>query len=93
MVADAFNPSPEEEESGRSLRVPGQPGLHSETLSQINKHKYRTSITPIDAVCFLRLIYFYVHWYFACMYVCVRLLEPLELELQTFVSYHVGAGN
>jgi hypothetical protein len=24
------------------------------------------------------------------MYVYVRVLEPLELELQTIVSYHVG---
>jgi hypothetical protein len=29
----------------------------------------------------------------ACMYVCVRMLDPLELELQTVVSCHVGAGN
>jgi hypothetical protein len=25
-----------------------------------------------------------------CMYVCVRVSDPLELELQTIVSYHVG---
>lgn len=24
---------------------------------------------------------------------CVRVSDPLELELQLFVSYHVGAGN
>ena len=27
------------------------------------------------------------------MNVCVRVLNPLELELQTVVSCHVGAGN
>jgi hypothetical protein len=27
------------------------------------------------------------------MYVCVRASDPLELELQTAVSCHVGAGN
>ena len=30
---------------------------------------------------------------FACMYICVRVLDPLELELQTVVSCHVVAGN
>jgi hypothetical protein len=43
MVADAFNPSTREAEAGRFLslrpawstqRVPGQPGLHRETLSR-----------------------------------------------------------
>ena len=24
---------------------------------------------------------FYMHWHFVCMYVCVRALDPLELEL------------
>jgi hypothetical protein len=27
------------------------------------------------------------------MYVCVRMSDSLELELQTVVSYHVGTGN
>lgn len=36
---------------------------------------------------------FYVHWYFVCMYVCVRVSNPLELELQTLVSCHVGNRN
>jgi hypothetical protein len=36
---------------------------------------------------------FYVHWYFACLYVCVRVSGPLELKLQTAVSCHVVAGN
>jgi hypothetical protein len=30
---------------------------------------------------------------FACVYVCVRLLHPLELELETVGSCHVGARN
>ena len=30
---------------------------------------------------FLRFIYFYEHWCFACLNVCVRVLDPLELEL------------
>ena len=42
---------------------------------------------------FLRFIYLYVHLWFACMYACVRVPDPLELELQTVVSYHVDAGN
>ena len=39
------------------------------------------------------LLLFYVHWCLACMYVCVRVLDPLVLELQTVVSCHVDAGN
>ena len=35
----------------------------------------------------------YMHWCFACMYICVRVLDLLELELQTVVNCHVGAGN
>ena len=27
------------------------------------------------------------------VYVCVSVLDPLELELETAVSYHVGAEN
>ena len=47
--------------------------------------------TITNTVYFLFL--FYVHWHFVCMYVCVRVLDPLELELKTVVSCHVGAGN
>lgn len=48
----------------------------------------------------LYLIIFHVCDYFACMCVCVpsvcpvpteARITPLELELQTIVSYHVGA--
>jgi hypothetical protein len=48
MVAHAFNPSIREAEAGRFLssrpawptkRVPGQPGLYRETLSEQNKTK------------------------------------------------------
>jgi hypothetical protein len=36
---------------------------------------------------------FYVHWCSACMSVCMRMSEPLQVELQTVVRYHVGAGS
>jgi hypothetical protein len=41
------------------------------------------------------MIYFYFMyiWCFACMYVCVKVPDSLELELQTVVSCHVLAGN
>jgi hypothetical protein len=37
------------------------------------------------------LFLIYVHWCFACMYVYMRVLDLLELQLQTDVSRHVGA--
>jgi hypothetical protein len=36
---------------------------------------------------------FYIYWCFACVYICVRESDPLELELQMVVSCHVVAGN
>lgn len=36
---------------------------------------------------------FYMHWCFACIHGCVRLSNPLGLELQTFESCHMCAGN
>jgi hypothetical protein len=53
MVAQAFNPRTREAEAGRFLssrpawsteRVPGQPGLHRETLSQKTKKKKKKKI-------------------------------------------------
>lgn len=32
------------------------------------------------------------NWRLACVNVCVRMFDPLELELRTGVSHHVGAG-
>ena len=32
---------------------------------------------------------FYGHWCFEHMYACARVLDPLELNLQTVVSYHL----
>lgn len=34
-----------------------------------------------------------MYWSFTCMYVCVRDLDPLELELQRIVRHRVGAEN
>jgi hypothetical protein len=34
-----------------------------------------------------------VYWCFACMYVRVRMLDPLELELQSGVNCPMGARN
>jgi hypothetical protein len=49
-------------------------------------HEVTTTTTNIN-------IKFSVHWCVVCMYICVRVLDPLELELLTVVSRHVGAGN
>lgn len=37
--------------------------------------------------------YFIIHWCFTCMYVCVRVSDPLKLKLQTVMSRYAGAGN
>ena len=39
------------------------------------------------------LVLFYMHWYFAYMYVCERASDYPELEFQTGVSCPGGAGN
>jgi hypothetical protein len=36
---------------------------------------------------------FISHALVLCLHVCVRMSHPLELDLQTAVSSHVGAGN
>lgn len=42
---------------------------------------------------FYNLFLLYVHWCFACVYICIEVSENLELELQISVSCNVGAGN
>lgn len=37
-------------------------------------------------------IFAYIYWYFACPGVCAMMSEALELELQTGMGFHVGAG-
>jgi hypothetical protein len=46
MVVHAFNPSTQEAEAG-GLQDPGQPGLHSEILSQNKTNKKFIFIFPI----------------------------------------------
>ena len=50
--------------------------------------------------CSLPLLFYYfilfllfVHWMFACIYVCVRVSGSLKLELQMVMSCHEGAEN
>ena len=42
---------------------------------------------------FFNLFLSCMHLYFSYMCICVRVSDPMELELQTGVSCHVGAGN
>ena len=47
---------------------------------------------------FYFILFYFILFYFMCIgvlpvYVCVRVLDPLEVELQTVVSCHVDAGN
>lgn len=56
------------------------------------------TISKMELVLFLQqkkkgLLLFYVHWCLASMSVWMRVLDPLEEELQTIVSCHVGVGN
>jgi hypothetical protein len=39
------------------------------------------------------LLLFYARRCFVCMFICVSVLDPVELELQTVMSCHVGAEN
>lgn len=43
--------------------------------------------------CFFLLFLFHVQLCFACVYICVRVLDPLELELQLGVYCCIGARN
>lgn len=54
-------------------------------------HLMLFQLLAVQTICNLYL--FYVHWCFVCMYVCVRVPDPLELELETVLSSSVGAGN
>lgn len=44
-------------------------------------------------ILFSGLFLLYVHWCFTCIYVSVGVADLPKLELQTVVSYHVGAEN
>lgn len=47
----------------------------------------------LAGLAFLKVICYMCIWCFVCMYVCVRVLELLKLELQKVVICHVGVGN
>lgn len=40
---------------------------------------------------FFKKINFIMHWCFACIYICVRVSDILELESQAVLSCHAGA--
>jgi hypothetical protein len=65
--------------------VPGQPGLHRETLSRKTKRKQGKTKQP---QIFVYIIYFYFMC-FAYLYVCVRVSDLMKLESQIVVGYHV----
>jgi len=54
-------------------------------------------INFIASYLFLKIYLFFnllnVHWCFGCRYICVRVSDLLELELETVVNCCVGAGN
>jgi hypothetical protein len=62
-------------------------------------HRYVASllncfvVVVVVVLLLLLLLLFNVPWCLACTYVCVRVSDPLELELQTVVSCPVSAGN
>jgi hypothetical protein len=53
------------------LHLSGKKNLTPRSIAEL-----RAQVTYF---CFLM---FYVHWCFACMYVCVRVLSPLGLDLK-----------
>ena len=54
--------------------------LDSENIlaMSITKWSNKGSILNIIELCAFLIIYFYVHWCFACMYVCVRVSDPWD---------------
>jgi hypothetical protein len=82
VVAQAFNPSTWEAEAGRFLSsrptwstelVPGQPGLHRETLSQKDKKKKKKSFHFIGVFCLSGFVYLFV-LFFKTGFLCVALV-------------------
>lgn len=79
----------------------------SEASWEINKQAFTPSTPqcvsiPRQVTFFLLLllfffqrlsICFYMHWCSARMYICERVTDPLEQDLQTIVSCCVNAGN
>lgn len=51
------------------------------------KHVIMTHCTFLKV---FHLLLFYVNWCFAHMYVCIRVLDPLELELETVPKWVLG---
>lgn len=40
-----------------------------------------SEVIYLSRLCSSFLFLFYAHWCFACMHICVRVIDPLELEL------------
>ena len=59
-------------------------------LSIFKRAKIKSS-APMWFIYFLTFVCFNVNSCFVCVYVCIMVLESLELELQTVVSFRVGA--
>jgi hypothetical protein len=89
VVAHAFNPSTWEAEAGGFLNSrPTWSTEFQDSQGYIEKPCLEKTKTNKKIYLFL----FYVHWCFDYMYVYVRVLDPLEQELQTVVRCHVGDG-
>ena len=57
-------------------------GTSAITFWLLQHHGTDTSFQVLDCwLCYaFFILIFYVHWCFTCMYVCVRVLDPLELK-------------
>jgi hypothetical protein len=76
-----------------SLYSPGCPGTHFVDQAGLELRNLPASAFWVQGLKACATTVWHVQWYFADMNVCVRMMNPLERELQTVVSCHVNAGN
>lgn len=66
------------------MEIHSLPHRHMNTLTIDHTLFYLAQLFP--------LLLFYMYWYLACMYVCARVLNHMELDYRQ-LGWHVLAGN
>ena len=92
MGVEIREPSHEAVKSGL-LHNEGDEGFETGDGKGVTRLSPEVKSNPNSAFQIIGLFLFYVHWYFGCMYVCVRGSDVLELKLHTVAACHMGARN